>query len=341
MRHILSTAYLLLVMAWPSAATAQSNAPAFSVHMNSVNQNVIPNAYAFLAWNTKVFDTTNSFDLSTGRFTPNVAGKYLIQGAVYCSNGVDCYAMVRKDGGSTQNGFSRTGAADQATVSTVLDMNGTTDFAELLVYIADGNLVGGGPTDTYFTGSLLSSAVGAISQWTTAGNTVNYTNGNVGIGTTSPTAKLHVAGDVKVDGNIAAKYQDVAEWVDSTEPLEPGTLVVIDTLANNRVAPAGQPYDRRVIGAVSAHPGVLLGESGAGRVLVAQSGRVHIKVDARYGAVHVGDLLVSSPTRGHAMRSEPIEVSGITFYRPGTVIGKALEPLEEGAGEILVLLTLQ
>jgi hypothetical protein len=309
--------------------------------MNGINQNVIPNAYAFLAWNTKVFDTTNSFDLSMGRFTPNVAGKYLIQGAVYCGNGIDCYAAVRKDGGSTQNGFSRSGGADQATVSTVLDMNGTTDYAELLVYIADGNIVGGGPSDTYFTGSLLSSAVGAISQWTTAGNTVNYTNGNVGIGTTSPTAKLHVAGDVKVDGNIAAKYQDVAEWVDSTEPLEPGTLVVIDALASNRVAPAGQPYDRRVIGAVSAQPGVLLGEPGAGKVLVAQSGRVRIKVDARYGAVHIGDLLVSSPTRGHAMRSEPIEVSGITLHRPGTVIGKALEPLEAGTGEILVLLTLQ
>ena len=341
MRHILSTACLLLVMAWPGAVTAQSNAPAFSVHMNGVNQYVTPSAYAFLAWNTKVFDTTNSFNLSTGRFTPNIAGKYLVQGAVYCGNGTQCYAVMRKNGGSTQNGFSNNGAADQVTVSTVLDMNGTTDYAELVVYAADGNIVGGGPTDTYFAGSLLSSAVGAISQWTTAGNTVNYTNGNVGIGTTSPTAKLHVAGDVKVDGNIAAKYQDVAEWVDSTEPLEPGTLVVIDARANNRVAPAGQPYDLRAIGAVSAHPGVMLGEPGAGKVLVAQSGRVRVKVDARYGAVHIGDLLVSSPTRGHAMRSEPVEMSGITFHRPGTVIGKALEPLEDGAGEILVLLTFQ
>jgi len=39
------------------------------------------------------------------------------------------------------------------------------------------------------------------------------TSNNVGIGTMSPVAKLHVAGDTQVDGNIAAKYQDVAEWV--------------------------------------------------------------------------------------------------------------------------------
>ena len=165
--------------------------------------------------------------------------------------------------------------------------------------------------------------------------------GNVGIGTTSPTSKLHVAGDVRVDGNIAAKYQDVAEWVDSVEPLEAGTIVVIDDSTDNRVTAAAQPYDFRVAGAISASPGVVLGEPGSGRVLVAQSGRVRIKADASYGAIHAGDLLVSSPTKGAAMRSEPVDVGGVKMHRPGTLIGKALEPLDEGIGEILVLLTLQ
>jgi hypothetical protein len=41
------------------------------------------------------------------------------------------------------------------------------------------------------------------------------------------------------------------------------------------------------------------------------------------------------------MRSEPIEVQGRTFHQPGTIIGKALEPLDSGLGEILVLLSLQ
>jgi len=165
--------------------------------------------------------------------------------------------------------------------------------------------------------------------------------GNVGIGTSFPQAKLHVTGDLRVDGNIAAKYQDVAEWVDSVEPLEAGTIVVIDDSTDNRVAAAAQPYDLRVAGAISASPGVVLGEPGSGRVLVAQSGRVRIKADASYGAIHAGDLLVSSPTKGAAMRSEPVDVGGVKMHRPGTLIGKALEPLDEGIGEILVLLTLQ
>jgi hypothetical protein len=166
-------------------------------------------------------------------------------------------------------------------------------------------------------------------------------NGNVGIGTAAPTAKLHVNGDVRVDGNIAAKYQDVAEWVDSTEPLEPGTIVVVDANGNNRVTAAAKAYDSAIIGAVSAQPGIVLGEGGPGRLLVAQSGRVRVKVDARYGRIRPGDLLVTSPRKGYAMRSRPIKVGGNLMHRPGTVLGKALEPLVTGTGEILVLLTLQ
>jgi hypothetical protein len=175
----------------------------------------------------------------------------------------------------------------------------------------------------------------------------NYFGGSVGIGTNAPAEKLHVAGNLRVtgnaviDGNIAAKYQDVAEWVPTRDMLAPGTVVVIDPKAKNEVLAASKAYDTRVAGVVSTQPGILLGEAGDDKAKIAHSGRVPVKVDASYGPIAVGDLLVTSATAGYAMRSTPVELGGIQIHRPGTLIGKALEPLAEGQGEILVLLTLQ
>ena len=168
-----------------------------------------------------------------------------------------------------------------------------------------------------------------------------YIAGNVGIGTTSPNAKLHVAGDVVADGNIAAKYQDLAEWVPATEDLEPGTVVVLHPTLSNHILASTRAYDTTVAGVVSSQPGIILGESGASKEQIATTGRVKVRVDATAGPIRIGDLLVSSDKSGTAMKSQPLDLGGVAIHRPGTVIGKALEPLESGVGEILVLLSLQ
>jgi hypothetical protein len=75
--------------------------------------------------------------------------------------------------------------------------------------------------------------------------------------------------------------------------------------------------------------GVATGPTEDGRAPVAVSSIVLCKVDAGYGAIRVGDLLTSSPTPGHAVRTlEPL---------PGTVLGKALESLDVGTGVIEIL----
>ncbi len=68
---------------------------------------------------------------------------------------------------------------------------------------------------------------------------------------------------------------------------------------------------------------------------VALAGRVPLKVMAKYGAIEIGDLLVSSPFPGYAMkcadRNECI----------GAIIGKAMEPLKNGVGKIMVQVMLR
>lgn len=166
-------------------------------------------------------------------------------------------------------------------------------------------------------------------------------SGNVGIGTLTPSEKLDVNGNINVTGNINAKYQDLAEWVEAPEQFEPGTVVVLDPSRNNAVVASSAAYDTSAAGVISARPGISLGERSDSKVPVATTGRVRVKVDATRGPIRIGDLLVTSDTPGTAMKSAAVDVAGIPMHRPGTLIGKALEPLAGGQGEILVLLSLQ
>ena len=100
-------------------------------------------------------------------------------------------------------------------------------------------------------------------------------------------------------------------------------------------------YDKRVAGVISGagnyKPGIVLDkkQSSGNRQPVALMGKVFCKVDATFGAIAVGDLLTTSSTPGHAMKtSDP-------FKAFGAVIGKALRPLMGGKGLIPILIALQ
>jgi hypothetical protein len=160
-------------------------------------------------------------------------------------------------------------------------------------------------------------------------------------GAMSVTGNVHASGNISADGVIYAKYQDLAEWVPATEDVEPGTVVVLNPRVDNEVMPSSRAYDTTVAGVVSAQPGVVLGEASPSKETVATTGRVRVRVDARNTPIAIGDLLVTSDRPGYAMKSLPVDLSGVAIHRPGTIIGKALQPLAGGTGEILVLLSLQ
>jgi hypothetical protein len=170
---------------------------------------------------------------------------------------------------------------------------------------------------------------------------VDLTSGSISLGAPSTTTEVTVNGNLTATGTVTSTYQDIAEWVPSGERLAPGTVVVVNRDRDNEVVPSARSYDTGVAGVVSVKPGLILGVAASGKSQIATTGRVIVRVDASKRAVHVGDLLVTSDRSGMAMVSEPVDVGGVSMHRPGTLIGKALQPLASGQGEVLVLLSLQ
>ncbi len=183
---------------------------------------------------------------------------------------------------------------------------------------------------------------------TTAAGTTNQVervridaDGDVGIGTTSPAAKLDVNGTTRTQV-LEVTGADVAEKFPVSDKVEPGLVVEIDPENAGQLRLARGAYNRRVAGVVSGAGGLA-----AGAVLgnlpghedappIALSGRVWVRCDASNGAIQPGDLLTTSDTPGHAMK--------VTDYprAQGAIIGKAMTALAEGErGLVLVLVSLQ
>lgn len=165
--------------------------------------------------------------------------------------------------------------------------------------------------------------------------------GRLGIATADPQETLDVAGNIHVSGDILLEGADCAEEfaVDTSWPLEPGTVLVIGNTEELRQCE--RAYDKRVAGVISGagecKPGIILGRKVGNlrRMPLALTGKVYCKVDATYASIEVGDLLTTSVTPGHAMKAlDPLKAFG-------AVIGKALRPLSQGQGLIPILVALQ
>lgn len=133
----------------------------FSVHRNSVNQTVTSNTSTLMDWTTVRFDTNHNFDLATDRFTPTVAGKYIVRASAYCiGNTGYCTVRILKNGVSVSESSIQSTGAIVNTV-TVIDMNGTTDYLESWALNGGGTVIHGHIANTHFSGALIGGGGGS------------------------------------------------------------------------------------------------------------------------------------------------------------------------------------
>lgn len=192
---------------------------------------------------------------------------------------------------------------------------------------------------SYFVG-YFDNPGGSTSPGVYVDGTLNVTGGKTG----------YVVDLVRNAGPEPLETGDVVEIVGAEPPVNGEIPVVLVRKASQAASTSiagiiDQPY---VIPDKKGAQGETLPHPGAARALTAQNTAIlsgeygsmvtlgsfkEIKVDASYGAIHPGDLLVASSRPGYAMRS--------ANPRVGAVLGKALDTLESGTGTIPVMISLK
>ena len=76
-------------------------------------------------------------------------------------------------------------------------------------------------------------------------------------------------------------------------------------------------------------------------LLIVTQGPAQVKTSALAGAIQPGDLLSSAGPAGQAAKAAQVSIEGVKTAVPGTIFGKALEPLDTGDQLIYVFVTLQ
>ena len=134
--------------------------PTFSAYVAS-NQSITANTFAKVPFNTEEWDTNNNYDSTTNyRFTPTVAGYYLINSAVSTIGGsTRAIASVFKNGAEDKRGNDCAAAVNGVVVNALVYANGSTDYFEIHVYTnVGGTNLGGGARLSYFQASMARSA---------------------------------------------------------------------------------------------------------------------------------------------------------------------------------------
>jgi hypothetical protein len=133
--------------------------PAFSA-TSSANTAASSTVWTKLQLNTEGFDTANCFDNTTNyRFTPNVTGFYQINAQVLTPSNANLSQVGIYRNGSlyayTTFYHPTTGVTNAFPVSTLVYLNGSTDYIELYGWQQGGTIL---PAGAVMTGSLTRSA---------------------------------------------------------------------------------------------------------------------------------------------------------------------------------------
>ena len=147
-------------VSYPVTGGGSALAPAFSAHASAAQTIPDGGVGAKITLDVENFDTNSNF--ASSRFTPTVAGYYQISAAVFfnsATGGNIMTASIYKNGAAEKTVFAPFLAIGYgaAAVSTLVYLNGTTDYIELYTFQNSGSsqTTQGGNASTWMTGVLI------------------------------------------------------------------------------------------------------------------------------------------------------------------------------------------
>ena len=167
-----SPATKLHVVGVVTATGGVGGTPAFSAYLNTNSADLSSATNTKVVFNTEDFDTASAYNTSTGAFTPNVAGYYLITasvrlyGVTFPSSKWNIgRVMIYKNGSLYAHGNELFVGSDifgqTVTASNVVYLNGSTDYVDCYVFINNNGTTAirvEGSVGTRFAGCLIRGA---------------------------------------------------------------------------------------------------------------------------------------------------------------------------------------
>jgi len=229
------------------------------------------------------------------------------------------------------NGYMHWYAAGPVTTAPGFGQPGTTGWNAGISNPANGMISLDGATDNdglakVALGTLVLTA--SATGGTTAGGSITFPDHSVQATAWNGTT-------------LGGDYAESIDVLGDRTTYEPGDVITMDASAPGKFTKSQEPYSKLVSGVFSTKPGITGRRVNYERrdktaeVPMAMMGIVPTKVSAENGPINVGDLLVTSSRPGYAMKGTDVS------QMMGSVIGKALAPLNSKLGVIEVLISLQ
>jgi hypothetical protein len=142
------------------ASGVAGTGPAFSAYQ-SVAQS-LTSGTTKITFTTEDFDTASCYDTTLSRFLPNVAGYYQINARVRPNlSNSEAEITLAKNGSNFKNGsnvVANSGTQNGTTVSSLVYLNGSTDYVEVNLYVGGSCTTSSNASSTWFNGFLARAA---------------------------------------------------------------------------------------------------------------------------------------------------------------------------------------